>query len=218
MTHQLHVARDLSGVDVWGDELGADGHATKPSSSPQYDLDAFESTLAASLGAVFHPEDRPRMAEMLTDCFAGKTPMLDAECRFIAKDDSLSWKLVRGIVTRDATGLPLAFMGTAADVTMVKQVQDELERVKNRLNAVTGSKACTWDFELIDGQIASSTPVFTNAWELCGYDPSPSSAGLRSPAAARSFSATCRRRAASIRWAVSRGSPSTPGLGGHTSS
>jgi PAS domain S-box-containing protein len=136
-----------------------------------YDLDDISPNLAARLGSAVHPEDQPRMAAALEGCFTGMTPMFDAECRFIAKDGSLHWKLVRGIVTRDATGRPLTFMGTAVEVTHLKRTQEELRRVKDRLElAVLGSNACTWDFELLDGQIAGSEPVFTNAWELCGYD------------------------------------------------
>ena len=177
---QLRLATDLSGVGVWGYELGDDGDlATAKSTfsndgvmaSLGYDPDDVAPNLFARMAAVVHPEDQPRMGEMLADCLAGKTPMFDAECRFIARDGSLRWKLVRGIVTRDATGRPLTFTGTAVDVTPLKQVQEELQRVKDRLElSVTGSNACTWDFELIDGQLAGSTPVFTNAWELCGYE------------------------------------------------
>src|SRR5262249_36420632 len=140
-------------------------------SSLGYDVNEVGPSIVDRLGAVVHPEDQPRMGELLGDCFSGKTPIFDAECRFIAKDGSIAWKLVRGIVTRDATGLPLTFMGSAVDITQLKRAQEELQRVKNRLElAVTGSKACTWDFELHDGQIAGSTPAFTNAWELCGFD------------------------------------------------
>src|SRR5262249_491306 len=120
---------------------------------------------------VVHPGDMPRMGELLQACFSGETPIFDAECRFIAKDGSLRWKLVRGIVPRGAPGRPRTFTGAAVDVTQLKQAQEELQRVKERLQrSVTGSKACTWDFDLVDGQLAGSTPVFTNAWELCGYE------------------------------------------------
>jgi PAS domain S-box-containing protein len=177
---QVRLATDLSGVGVWGYELSEDGDLAKAKSmfdndgvmlSLGYDLDDISPNLAARLGSAVHPEDQPRMAAALEGCFTGMTPMFDAECRFIAKDGSLHWKLVRGIVTRDATGRPLTFMGTAVEVTHLKRTQEELRRVKDRLElAVLGSNACTWDFELLDGQIAGSEPVFTNAWELCGYD------------------------------------------------
>jgi two-component system sensor histidine kinase/response regulator len=180
---QLRLATDLSGVGVWGYELSPDGDLAQAKSmfdsdgvmlSLGYDLADVEPTLVARLGAVVYPDDQPRMQAALQDVFTGNTPMFDAECRFVAKDGSLRWKLVRGLVTRDAAGRPVAFMGTAVDIAQLKQTQEELRRVKDRLElAVSGSKACTWDFELVDGDFAGARVAFTNYWELLGYDGPP---------------------------------------------
>jgi two-component system sensor histidine kinase/response regulator len=56
----------------------------------------------------------------------------------------------------------------------LKQVQEELRRVKERLElAVSGSKACTWDFEFIDGDVANARVALNNYWELLGYEGAP---------------------------------------------
>jgi two-component system, sensor histidine kinase and response regulator len=176
---QQRLATDLSGVGVWGYELVNGDLATATSafaidgvmSSLGYEADEVAPTLPARLGAVVYPEDQPLMQQMLQDYFLGKTQRFEAECRFVHKNGSVVWRLVRGIATRDAAGIPLTFMGSAVDVTQLKHTQAELQRLKNRLEvAITGSKACTWDFALTAGQIAGSQPEFTNAWELCGYD------------------------------------------------
>jgi two-component system, sensor histidine kinase and response regulator len=176
---QQRLATDLSGVGVWGYELEGGTLTSAKSSfandgvmaSLGYDPDEVAPNIESRLGATVLAEDRSRVYQLALDCVAGKTPRFDAECRFVHKNGSIRWKLVRGIVTRDEMGQPVTFTGTAVDVTQLKQTQEELRRVKDRLElAVLGSKACTWDFDLLDGQIAGSIPVFTNAWELCGYD------------------------------------------------
>jgi PAS domain S-box-containing protein len=65
-------------------------------------------------------------------------------------------------------------MGTAVDITQLKQVQEELHRVKDRLElAVSGSKACTWDFEFVGGDFSNAQVALNNYWELLGYDGPP---------------------------------------------
>jgi PAS domain S-box-containing protein len=184
---QLRLATDLSGVGVWGYELSPDGDLAKARSafdsdgvmlSLGYDPGDVEPTLTGRLGAVVAPEDQPRMQVSLQEVFTGTTPMFDVECRFVAKDGSLQWKLVRGLVTRDEAGRPVTFVGTAVEITQLKQIQEELQRVKERLElAVSGSNACTWDFEIVDGDLANARVAFNNYWELLGYDGPPPGIG-----------------------------------------
>jgi PAS domain S-box-containing protein len=67
-----------------------------------------------------------------------------------------------------------SFIGTWTDITELKETQAELRRVKERLErSVLGSNACTWDFEMPDGDISKARPIVTNLWELMGYDAAP---------------------------------------------
>ncbi len=178
---QLRLAIRLSGVHTWTFELtGGDLASAKVTIGTSvwealgYEPGDVPQSLAGRLGAVVHCEDQPRMYQLAADCLAGKMSQFEAECRFVHKNGSIRWQLVRGIVTRDATGRPLAIMGTAVDITQPKQVQEELRRVKERLElAVSGSKACTWDFEFVDGDVSNTQVAFNNYWELLGYDGPP---------------------------------------------
>jgi two-component system sensor histidine kinase/response regulator len=180
---EQRLATDLSGVGVWGYNL-VDGELSTATSafavdgliaSLGYDPDEVGATEATRLSSLVYPEDRPVMEKLLDDYLtAGKTPQFEMECRFTHKDGSIVWRLVRGIARRNAAGVPLTFMGTGVDITQLKRTQEELQRVKDRLElAVLGSKAGIWDFEMADGDIGSAVPVWNNWWELFGYDGPP---------------------------------------------
>ncbi|HMG22948.1 MAG TPA: PAS domain-containing protein, partial [Kofleriaceae bacterium] len=179
---QLRLATDLSGVGVWGYELGDDGDIATAtvgfdgvSEALGYDVDDLPPSLPVRLAAIVHADDQPRMHAALQDCLTGATPMFDTEVRFIAKDGSLRWWLVRGIVSRNTIGVPVTFMGTAVDIEQLKQTQQELHRVKDRLErAVMGSKAATWDLEIpADGDFNMAKAAYTDIWELLGHDVAP---------------------------------------------
>jgi PAS domain S-box-containing protein len=176
---QLRLATELSGVGIWGYELEGGHVATAKSVFPVdstvkelgYENDELPRDLVGRMQRLLLPEDRQRVYQALQDHLVGKSAQFEMALRLVGKDGKIRWKLVRGIVTRDATGRPITFMGTSIDIAQLKQTQEELQRVKDRLElAILGSKACTWDFDLPDGQIVNALPVFTNAWELCGYD------------------------------------------------
>jgi len=136
---QQRLATDLSGVGVWGYKVGDDGSLETAESIFEvdgvmaglgYDPDEVAPTLSARHVTAVHPDDQPRMAAAVQACFAGTTPMFDEECRFLAKDGSVCWRLVRGIVTRDASGRPRTFMGTAVDITRLKRAEEAARSAK----------------------------------------------------------------------------------------
>jgi PAS domain S-box-containing protein len=176
---RLRLATDLCGVRIWGYELEGGDLATAKSlftadsaiEDLGYDSGDVPRDLVSRMQMMLLPEDRPRVYEAVQDCLAGKSSQFEMAHRLVQKDGETPWKLVRGIVTRDATGRPLTFMGTSVDITQLKHAQEELQRVKDRLEfALRASNTATWDLETPDGLITSGIPVFSNAWEQCGYD------------------------------------------------
>jgi two-component system sensor histidine kinase/response regulator len=176
---QLRLATDLSGVSIWRYEFeGSDLASAKSPFTVDstieklgYDSGDVPRDLVGRMLTILLPEDRARVNQAVEDYLAGKSPHYELAYRLVQRNGETPWKLSRGIVTRDVAGRPLALMGTSVDITQLKRTQEELQRVKDRLElALLGSRACTWDFAVPDGQIVNATPVFVNAWELCGYD------------------------------------------------
>lgn len=75
-----------------------------------------------------HPDDRDRVVGRYTDYIEGRAPDYDTEFRMRAR--SGDWKWIRSIgslVARDAQGRPLRMIGTHADITERKQLDEVQE-------------------------------------------------------------------------------------------
>jgi two-component system, sensor histidine kinase and response regulator len=176
-TERLALATQLSNVFVWIFDL-VDGAFERASvtfiniwESLGYEAPPVHLDAAASMALVIVPEDLPAVMRAVEATLSGETPQFDVECRIRHKDGAILWSLARGIVTRDAAGIPLRFLGTSVDITELKRVESESRRNKERLElAVLGSNACTWDYELEDGSFENARATYTNVWELLGYE------------------------------------------------
>ena len=75
---------------------------------------------------LIHPEDLPRVREVLDAHLAGDTPYYETEHRFLTKSGKWIWVLVKGkVMHRDDLGRPLRAVGTCLDITEAKQIQGE---------------------------------------------------------------------------------------------
>ncbi len=74
---------------------------------------------------LIHPEDLAKTLVSVQDHLDGKTPAYSTEHRLLCKDGTYKWILDRGlVVSRDAQGRPLRAIGTHADITERKQMED----------------------------------------------------------------------------------------------
>jgi len=177
-TAMLALATKLSQVYIWQfDFVGGafdNGRATFINvwESLGYDPNDAPTDFAASMALVVHAEDHPSVMLALAACIRGETPNFRVEYRVHHADGSLRWNLAHGIVTRDASGVPLSLIGTSYDVTALKRAEEEARHHKERLElSILGSKACTWDFELPDGKLLNARATYTNVFETLGYTP-----------------------------------------------
>ena len=75
---------------------------------------------------LIHPEDLPRVREVLDSHLEGKTPHYETEHRVYTKSGEWIWVLQKGKVThRDDQARPLRVVGTYLDITEAKQLQAE---------------------------------------------------------------------------------------------
>ena len=74
------------------------------------------------------PIDAESVKQVMDDYWAGKSEQYIHEHRIICKDKSIKWVLSRGKVTkRDKNGKPLRMVGTHADITERKALENQLE-------------------------------------------------------------------------------------------
>jgi PAS domain S-box-containing protein len=83
---------------------------------------------------VLHPDDIPRIQQVLEDHLSGKTPVKQDEIRLRHKSGEFRWFLDRGkVVVRDANGKPLRMVGTITDITARKRAEAALQESEREL-------------------------------------------------------------------------------------
>lgn len=81
-----------------------------------------------------HPDDLPKVYELLERHLAGELPYYDGECRMRHKDGHWVWIHDRGrIQTHDDEGKPLMMFGTHTDITVRKEAEIALKEKAREL-------------------------------------------------------------------------------------
>jgi PAS domain-containing protein len=134
-----------------------------------------------SLIHLVHPDDLPTLTRCLRDHLDGCSSSFRCEYRLRRHDGDWLWNLDRGrVVARDpVTALPLRMVGTASDITHIKEAQQKAEEAFERLAlAQTNAGVGTWELDLNSGELLlcersrimhglpedRSTPLSENDW------------------------------------------------------
>jgi len=105
---------------------------------------------------LIHPEDKERVLQKIQECIEGKTKDYSEEFRIKTKSGKWKWILGRGnVVSRDATGKALRFLGTQTDISRRKEAEEKLEKIA-RIDVLTGCYNRRYGLELLDRQMKLS--------------------------------------------------------------
>ncbi len=89
-----------------------------------------------------HPDDLQQVLSALQQHLAGETDTYTAEFRFQHKQGGYIWIHAKGkIVDRNASGKPLRFVGTHTDITLRKQVEEQLIKARQQADAANQAKS-----------------------------------------------------------------------------
>ena len=97
-----------------------------------------------------HPDDSAAVFGRVQALVAGETPFYEIEHRMLHRDGSVRWFLVRGSVTRDASGGAVSMAGTDTDITERKRGEEALrqaEEINRRIAEHTGDCVKILDLE-----------------------------------------------------------------------
>jgi len=87
-----------------------------------------------------HPDDLGESGDRLERHFRGETPFYDYQCRMRHKSGRWVWVHDRGrVVSWTDEGKPLMMCGTHADITEMREQQDEAHRTSAQLQAILDS-------------------------------------------------------------------------------
>ncbi|MGB6054772.1 MAG: EAL domain-containing protein [Burkholderiaceae bacterium] len=76
---------------------------------------------------ILHPDDKAAVLAATADYIAGKIPVYANEYRLRCKDNSWKWVASKGkAISRDADGRPLRLIGTHADISERKRIEESM--------------------------------------------------------------------------------------------
>ena len=82
---------------------------------------------------LFHPDDVATLMQQSRDYIKGRIPRYEVQGRVLDKQGRVRWILVRGRAERDASGKAYRMIGSATDITRLRQVEVELAQAKGLL-------------------------------------------------------------------------------------
>jgi PAS domain S-box-containing protein len=115
-----------------------------------------------------HPDDRPRVVEILEKWMKAQSVQFEAEYRVRHRSGNWIWILDRGKgFDRDETGRPRRAVGTVADITERKQVEKWLRESEQHMRLAMGAALMgTWEWDIESGEIFWSD----NLWAMFGLE------------------------------------------------
>jgi PAS domain S-box-containing protein len=105
-----------------------------------------------TLQDVTHPEDRQVSAAKLESSFMDAPEEHSLENRYIRKDGTIFWGLVRWKVVRDSRGRPLHAVTTVQDVTRRKRAEDTLRKREDQLCGIIDNSSAFIFIKNLDGR------------------------------------------------------------------
>ena len=134
---RLNMALEFSDLGVWDLDLLLDTAWRTPKHDQIFGYESLQPAWGFE-EALRHvaPEDRA----MFADCFqeAFRTGRLTLECRVMHTDGSLHWINAHGRVVYDENARPIQMLGTVADVTERKTVEQEMALAATIFNSQEG--------------------------------------------------------------------------------
>jgi len=110
-------------TNQWCESLGYSPDEIKPH------LDSWKNLI--------HPDDMPKVMEVLNAHFEGKTQIFEIENRLKMKSGAWRWNLDRGkVVKRDENGNPVRMVGTETDITARKIAEIALKESERLLKSI----------------------------------------------------------------------------------
>jgi PAS domain S-box-containing protein len=132
---QLELAMDAGENGIWDWDLDSDDIYFSPRYYTMLGYEPGELPMVKETWTgLIHPEDRERIVPLVDD-YVKKAQPYALEFRMQCKDGNWKWISGRGkTFEKDAYGQPHRAVGVHIDITAIKRVQEELDRVNTELS------------------------------------------------------------------------------------
>ncbi len=133
---RLKLALWGSGSELWDIDLTTGRMHRENQLSHLAATHEIEEQSFAGYRPFVHPEDLPRLEELLAEHVKGRTPVFEASYRTPDREHEWVWILTRGrVVQRDASGRALRMSGTNSDINALRQALDALRSLNEQLES-----------------------------------------------------------------------------------
>ena len=111
---------------------------------------------------LLHPEDLPRVMQILNDHLEGYTELYQVEFRMRSKSGEWKWILSQGkVFKRDELGKPVRITGTHKDISDRKKAEEaNLQLTRKYQEAERIAHIGSWEFDVLRGTITWSDELF----------------------------------------------------------
>jgi PAS domain S-box-containing protein len=111
---------------------------------------------------LMHPEDMPRVLQILSNHLENLTDFYEVEFRMQSKSGEWKWILSRGkVFRRDETGKPLRMTGTHQDISDRKKVEEaNLNLTRKFQESQKIAHIGNWEFDVLTGSVTWSEELF----------------------------------------------------------
>jgi PAS domain S-box-containing protein len=152
IAERVRIATDAAKLGIWVWDLSTNSVTWE--NDRLYDMFGLHKsesalTTAEFLAELIYPEDAESYGRAIA-AMVETGERLHYEGRFYRKNDrALRWFEVTGLLRRDPLGNPVRAIGTAADITDRKEIEERLRDTQTRLEAtLEAGEVATWIFEL----------------------------------------------------------------------
>jgi PAS domain S-box-containing protein len=167
---RLELAQRATGVGIFDWDMVCDVAYISPEWLRVYGLPENTGNLKQEDWLrLLHPEDRDSAAARAIEAARSGAPYED-EFRVIWPDDSVHWVHTGGRTLFDEHGRARRFLGTAVDLTRVKQVEQALRDAEDRMRLATEATGVgIWEWNVISNTIRWDAQMF----QIYGITPTP---------------------------------------------
>ena len=131
--NRYRIATEAGLTGVWDHDLRTGEMVIDANLQRILGFDAGEITRWDSWKPLLHPKDVATFMQHSRDYIRGRIPQYEVQGRVLDKQGRVRWILVRGRAERDAAGRVYRMIGSATDITRLRQVEEQLAQAKDSL-------------------------------------------------------------------------------------
>lgn len=133
--NRYRIATEAGLTGVWDHDLQSGNMVIDANLKKLLGFQTDEITHWDAWKPLVHPDDVAILMQQSRDYIKGRLPRFESRVRVVDKQGRLRWLLVRGLAERQRSGWVRRMIGSATDISQLREVELALEQARQRLEA-----------------------------------------------------------------------------------